>query len=431
MTRLLGVIVHNWPLKLAAVGLATLLYGGLVLSQSTQEYKGVLAVGVVGQPDDTYLLTAVEPVTVVRYFAPSGVRAFASTFTATIDVSDVTPGGGPARVPIVITSLDDEITVLGSDPDAATVELDALETKTVPVVVDRGTVPDGLELGETTVDPASVQVSGPSSVVRNVVGARADIRIQPGGIDVDQDVLLVPVDGLGDAVTPVQVEPTTARVTIPVFSDRQSRTLPVSPVVTGTPAAGFEVASVTVEPSVVTVEGDADELVELERIDTVAIPVTGLSSDSTVEVALATPTGVIPLDRDTVEVTITLRQVTATRNFDVGLSLVGASSDLVYEPSVDRVIMTVGGSVADLDRLTGATLVAFLDVTGLDPGTSPLAVTADLPAGVAFVGASPATVTVVIRAPEPPPTPTPTTPPTAGPSATPTDEPPPSPSPGG
>ena len=168
MTRLLGVIVHNWPLKLAAVGLATLLYGGLVLSQSTQEYKGVLAVGVVGQPDDTYLLTAVEPVTVVRYFAPSGVRAFASTFTATIDVSDVTPGGGPARVPIVITSLDDEITVLGSDPDAATVELDALETKTVPVVVDRGTVPDGLELGETTVDPVSVQVSGPSSVVRNV-----------------------------------------------------------------------------------------------------------------------------------------------------------------------------------------------------------------------------------------------------------------------
>ena len=241
----------------------------------------------------------------------------------------------------------------------------------------------------------------------------------------------MPVDGLGDAVTPVQVEPTTARVTIPVFSDRQSRTLPVSPVVTGTPAAGFEVASVTVEPSVVTVEGDADELVELERIDTVAIPVTGLSSDSTVEVALATPTGVIPLDRDTVEVTITLRQVTATRNFDVGLSLVGASSDLVYEPSVDRVIMTVGGSVADLDRLTGATLVAFLDVTGLDPGTSPLAVTADLPAGVAFVGASPATVTVVIRAPEPPPTPTPTTPPTAAPSATPTDEPPPSPSPGG
>ena len=41
VTRLLGIIVHNWPLKLAAIGLATLLYGGLVLSQSTATLTGV------------------------------------------------------------------------------------------------------------------------------------------------------------------------------------------------------------------------------------------------------------------------------------------------------------------------------------------------------------------------------------------------------
>ena len=34
--RILLLLVHNWPLKLAAVGLATLLYGGLVVSQSTR-----------------------------------------------------------------------------------------------------------------------------------------------------------------------------------------------------------------------------------------------------------------------------------------------------------------------------------------------------------------------------------------------------------
>ncbi len=161
MTRVLGVIVHNWPLKLAAVGLATLLYGGLVLSQSTQTLSGIVPVTVEGQPDDTFLLTAVEPVTSIRYFAPSGVQPIATTFIATIDVSDVAPGGGPQLVPIVVTSLDDRITVLGSQPDVMTVELDALETRTVPVVVDRGTVPDGLELGETTIDPAEVEVSGP------------------------------------------------------------------------------------------------------------------------------------------------------------------------------------------------------------------------------------------------------------------------------
>ena len=428
MTRLLGVVVHNWPLKLAAIGLATLLYGGLVLSQSTLEFNGVVPVTVEGQPADTFLLTAPEPVTTIRYFAPSGIRPIATTFSATVDLSDVPPGGGKQLVPIVVTSLDPRITVLSSEPDVMTVELDALQTKTVPVVVERGATPDGLEIGDTTVDPTEVQVSGPSTVIDGVVAARANVAIQPGGIDIDQDIRLVPVDQLGDAVSPVDVEPTTARVKIPVFTDRQSRTLPVTPVITGTPAAGFEIASVTVEPSVVTVEGDADQLVALESIDTAAISVSGQSSERTSEVDLAMPTGVVPLGRSTVAVTIVLRQVTATRSFEVGVQLVGQSPDLVYDVALDRVLITVGGSTADLDRLAGGTLVADLDVTGLEAGSHDVPVTADLPAGVTLVGASPANVTVTIRAPGPAsPTPTPST--TASPS--PTGTPTPTPSPGG
>jgi YbbR domain-containing protein len=401
VTRVLGVIVHNWPLKLAAVGLATLLYGGLVLSQSTQTLSGIVPVTVKGQPDDTFLLTAVEPVTSIRYFAPSGVQPIATTFVATIDVSDVTPGGGRQLVPIIVTSLDDRITVLGSQPDVMTVELDALETRTVPVLVDRGTVPDGLELGDTTVDPAEVEVSGPTSVIDLVVAARADVVIQSGGIDIDQDVRLVPVDQLGSAVSPVDVEPATARVQIPVFTDRETRTLPVGPVITGTPAPGFEIASVTVEPSVVTVEGDADDLVALEQVDTAPVSVNGMTADTTVTVALVTPDGVTPLDRATVDVTITLRPVTATRSFEVGVRFVGDDPDLRYAVDVDRVLITVGGSIADLDRLEGGSLVVDLDVSGLGVGTSDVEVTADLPAGVTLVSASPSSVSVTITtAPE-------------------------------
>ena len=44
MRRVLGIIVHNWPLKLAAIGLATLMYGGLALSQNTQTFQGVVPV---------------------------------------------------------------------------------------------------------------------------------------------------------------------------------------------------------------------------------------------------------------------------------------------------------------------------------------------------------------------------------------------------
>ena len=94
--------------------------------------------------------------------------------------------------------------------------------------------------------------------------------------------------------------------------------------------------------------------------------------------------------------------MTATRTFEVGLDLIGARPDRTYSTSTDRVLITLGGSVADLDRLEGATLLATLDVTDLDPGTTSVPVTTDVPAGIAFVSASPDQVAVTVSIPPSP-----------------------------
>ena len=119
------------------------------------------------------------------------------------------------------------------------------------------------------------------------------------------------------------------------------------------PAAGFEIDSVTVDPQVVLVAGDADQLVDLTRVDTEPISMTGVSEDETVEAKLALPTGVVAVDDAPVTVTIKIRPVTATRTYTAGLRLVGAAADLSYALSTDRVLVTIGGSTADLDRLSG------------------------------------------------------------------------------
>jgi YbbR domain-containing protein len=420
VTRVLRVIVHNWPLKLAAIGLASLLYGGLVLSQSTATLTGVVPVAVREQPRDTFNLTTIRPVTEVRYFSPAGVKPITSDFEAWVDLGDVTPGIGPQSVPVQIRSVDPRVTVVGFDPQVVTIDLDTLDTKSVPVEVERGGTPDGLEIGTVAFKPSSVEVRGPASVIVRVVAARANVIVQPSGIDVDQDVELVPIDAVGDAVAQVQLAPATARVTIPVFSDRVSKALPISPIITGSPAAGFEIASATIEPSIVTVEGDIDQLEALTSIDTAPISVNGFSSSQTVEATLAVPVGLVPLGDQTVQVTITLRAVTATRTFEVGLDLVGARADRRYATSVDRLLVTVGGGVAALDRLTGGSLVAELRVGNLDLGTSAVSVELELPAGLSLVASSPGQVNVTVTAPE-------TTTASAAPSASPE----PSPSGGG
>jgi len=396
VTRLLNLLVHNWPLKLAAVGLATLLYGGLVLSQSSATLPVSLPVEVRDQPLNTFMLNTIRPVTEIRYFSPSGIQPIASDFEAWVDLSDVQPGSGSQSVTVQLRSVDPRVTVLGFQPEAVTVDLDRIARKAVDVKVERGEVPQNLQIGTTNIDPAQVQVIGPASVISRVAAARASVLIQPSGIDVDQDVELVPVDEIGNAVSQVKLEPTTARVKIPVFSDRQTKLLPISAQITGTPAAGFELAGASVAPTFVTVEGDVDELEALLSVDTAPISVSGYSSSQDVEARLVLPTGVVALDVQSVRVSVVVRAVTSSRNFEVGLRIVGAQPGMTYTTVVDRVVITVGGSIADLDRLIGSTLAVDVDVAGLKPGTTEVAVAPNLPVGLTLVAASPAKVAVTV-----------------------------------
>lgn len=400
MTRLLRIVVHNWPLKLAAVGLATLLYGGLVLSQSANTFDDApIAIEVRNLPQGAFLPTTPPPVTEIRYFSPSGVPPIASTFEAWIDLADVAVGEEPVSVPVQVRSRDDQIVVVSHTPNLVSVALETIETKEVDVRVEFPPPPEGVGVGETVIEPAVVTVSGPASAVERVVAARADVLIQASILAVDQDVPLIAVDALGNAVTPINLVPRTVRVRIPVFEDLRSKTLPVAPIITGAPAPGFEIASVTVEPNVVTVQGDAEQLAALSRLDTVPVSMNGASDTVDVPVDLALPSGIVAVDTPQVQVTVTLRPVTATRTFEAGLELTGARSDHTYDVPVDRVLLTLGGSVADLDRLQGRALVARVDVAALEPGTTEVRVTIDLPAGVALVTANPPTVAVTVIGP--------------------------------
>jgi YbbR domain-containing protein len=286
-----------------------------------------------------------------------------------------------------------------------TVNLDIVGRKNVPVVVEHDPAPNGLELGDEFASPDTVEVFGPASVIERVVAARASVIIQESGIDVDQDIELVAIDELGEAVAQVNLDPRSSHISIPVFSDRETRTLPVHAVVTGDPAAGFELATVTVDPSVVLVEGDADQLAPLMRVDTAQIPMTGVSSDRTFNVELDLPSGVLVVGDSRISVAVTLRPVTATRTFDAGFRLIGAGAGLSYDVDVDRILVTIGGSVADLDRMNGTALVVDLDVTGLGPGTETVTGGLGLPAGTTVVSMSPSTVTVTITATAPSPSP--------------------------
>jgi YbbR domain-containing protein len=402
MSRIVRFFVHNWPLKVAAIGLATLLYGGLVLSTTTQPFTGNVPIQVVNAPGDVIVLSNPGAVTRLRYVASAdlGLRIDSAAFRATVDLADVAPTGGPVSLDVRVEAVDSRVQVLDFEPRVIVVTLDNKGSKVVPIRAVVGPAPSGLDVGDPLIEGATTAtVSGPQSVVAQVAEVQARISIDGSGIDVNQLVDLLPVDAAGEPLAPIDVEPAQVRVRVPVFTDRRSKTLPVTPNVVGTPAAGFEVASIEVNPPVVSVEADANDLAGLDRADTLPISVSGASSQVSQTVGFALPDGVQALGTGTVQVTVTLRPVTGTRTFEAGLVLVGAEPDLVYALSTTRVLVTIGGSIADLDRLSGVDLVLSADVTGLGAGTHTVATSANLATGLTLVGSSPNPIEVIVSSP--------------------------------
>jgi len=393
-------VVHNWPLKVGAIVLATLLYAGLVASQDSSTFPGPITVTPINQPVDTVVTNQVRDVDQVRYLAPVGVpRPRPGDFRATIDLANVKPDGNPVNIPVRVIPVDPRITVIDITPRTVQVVLDTSVSKVVPVHLQRAAAPSGIEVGEEHYEPQEVTVTGASSAVTRIVAALVAVPLDPGGLDVDREIEAQPVDANGALVTGVDVEPRTVHVEIPLFTNKESRTVPVNPVVTGTPAPGFRVAAISVDPLAVTVEGDAEQLTALVQVDTAPVTIFGATADITQRVTLALPSGVFATGTNTVTVHVTVEAVTETRTYAAGLRLDGREPGLDYAPDVTSVLLTLFGPVADLDRLSAAPLVVGLNVAGLGPGTHVVTVVPVVPTGITVAAISPETVTVTVTVP--------------------------------
>jgi YbbR domain-containing protein len=399
--RVIGFVFRNWPLKLAAILLATLLYAGLIVSASAETFPGHIPIQVLNQPSNAFIIGNLDDVTSIRYLAIGTNRPAVTTasFSATIDLSGVPVAAGspPVSVPVIVRATDpSNIQVLDFSPSRIQVRLDPLVSKTVPVQVDHGTVPAGLDVREPVLSQDTVTVTGPESSVVLVAAAQARVQIQPSGIDINQAVDLIAVDARDDVVPTVELQPSSVRVTIQIGSQLSTRALPVNPVVSGSPASSAVVTGVEAAPLLVTVEAGSALLAPLVNIDTKPVSIAGATTDVVADVGLNLPPGVSALGVTSVRVTVSISPQLGTRSFQAGVALVNADPATRYDLGTGQIIVTLGGPLAVLNALDGSTLVANVDVDGLGPGTQIVFPEVSPPPGLTVDTLSPQEVSLTV-----------------------------------
>ncbi len=399
MTRLLGALTYNWPLKLMAVALATLLYAALVIAQNAQTKDVTVQIDGTGQPANTIVAGGtLGEVTEIRYFVENqaNITITSANFTASVDLSQVQPGPQAQSVRVTIVSADPRIRVISSTPAFVSVKLEKIEPKVVPVIVLPGTIPNGLDVAPAEQSLTEATVRGAQSDVARVSAARAVVPIDSSALDIDRDFPLVPVDELGERVLGVDVEPASVHVSMLVYKDRTTASVPIVPDIVGSLSAGFEVERVTLSATVVSLQGEAADLATIANARTEPISLDGRTADFDVTVPFALPAGVTPVAPITVDVHVTVRAVTESRTFNAGVVPIGARPDRTYSLSVQQVQLTIGGSPVDLDRLSGATLTVSANVADLDVGVHEVTLTIAVQAGLSVIAIAPATVTITI-----------------------------------
>lgn len=413
----MGILLRNWHLKLSAVLLATVLYTGLVFSGSLEEDRIAVRVEGVNQPDGSIVMSGELGLVDVQYRTSRELSTTVSeqAFAATVDLSDydMERAPEPQVLDVEVDSLFDGIEVLSVAPPTVRVAIDRTEIRTVPVEVDAGEVPDALEIDDPVLSDEEVQVRGPASIVGAVDRVVAFISIDESGIDFNRPVDLVAVDVQGQPVGTgfIDVEPETVSVQVDVRAVETETTVAVRPTFeAGTPAAGFALEAISVDPPNVTIVGLPEVLSEIVGIPTEPLSIDGVSETQVFEAELELPDDVelAAGEEAVVTVTATIVPSVSSRTFVVGIVCAGAGDNACL-PSLNQLSITLSGPGGVLSALGAAELTPTLDATGLAPGTYSIApVIGGLPDGVELLSITPTTVSVTIRAPATPsPTPVP------------------------
>ncbi len=421
MKRLLDFVLRNWPLKLAAIGLATVLYAGVTLSGNERTWPGSVPIEMLAPPPGAAVLDLPGSVTSIRYRAPieAASQLTNGSFLASIDLGNVIPAadGPPVAVPVRVSAVDPRVQIIDFTPRSVNVRVDTVVSRPMTVTVDRGTVPDGLSLGAPKVSPSTVIVHGASSRVGAVQSVVARVAVDASGLNVDQDVDLEAIDETGATVPGVELIPQRVHVSIDVARELAYATLPVVPVITGAPAPGYRVAGVSVEPQTVTVSGEAAAVERLSSIPTLPLDITGKTETLRRTVDADLPADVSLVGEPGIALGVRIEPDHGSRTFQVGLQLQGARATRQYSLSAPTVLVTLSGSVPDLEALDPSTITAQVAVGRSSPGTHEVDVVVDPIDGLDLIAVAPATVRVTVTVPEPSTHPDPTASP--GPSSPP------------
>jgi YbbR domain-containing protein len=394
---------YNWGIAILALVLATSLWVYVTDQENperTVRVPGTVPIEAVNVPPDQAVFPPLDQSVTVRVRAPENLidGLEPEDFHATIDLADV--AAQEVTVAVRVEADNPRVEVVDVQPSQVVVNLENVTSRSVPVEPNLvGAPPRGFEAGVPVIEPAEVVITGAETLVERVDAVEADVNLTGARTDFQERLLLQARDNLGGNIEGVRIEPESALIRVEITQLEFSGPFIVRPEISGSPATGSNVTSVSVEPAIIIVSGAAEVFQNIDPvagIPTEPVSIEGATTDVVRPVALRLPPGATT-DQPIVTVRVTIAVAQETRTYDVPLEATNVPAGLAADLEQATVEVVLRGSLPDLNAIAAEDLDATVDLTDQEVGEIDLPVQVQAPAGTTVVSVTPPSIAVTVR----------------------------------
>lgn len=347
---------------------------------------------------DVYQVVGEQTVSVVVYANRQVQQEIhRDDIVATADIRDMDTSTGLVPVKVQIPDYAGDYESAESIPPNIQIQREKSGKKVLSLTVDTDdTRPaDGYMLGDMTVRPETVTITGAESTLEQIDRAVAQIDIADITEDTQVTADLILYDVYGNVVNQGQLENNLGDGGITVSVEvLEMKTVPVEVEVSGTPADGYEYTGCSIEPESVQICGKSDALDDVEaiRIPASVININGASESvgRTVDITQYLPDGVSLTDDNAKNVTVTARiEEAGTRTIDFLVSSIKINNladnlQVSYEPDAE-VHLRFSGDQSLLETLDISNAVSVDMSECTTPGVYTLPLKVDVPDGITLM----------------------------------------------
>ena len=381
------LILHNFSLKILAVVIAVVLWIVIVNIDNPSKRQtisgiqvSVLNGSVLIDKGYTYQIESGSVISIVVK-APQSVadELRATDFYAYADISERMTDSDRVQIHVECIKEDvkDQVDIVSLRTEYVQLSIDNKVDKELPIeVVITDTPANGYVVGDYSVSPTTIRISGPEAVVSRISGAKLVYSVESMTENVDDMVKPIFYDSDNKEVSTdkIEVNRTEIRLKINILP---TKWIPVNYVVSGTPAEGYTLLAKNSNIDSVNIAGTREALAAITSIDIPAgvVDINEITDNKVFEVPLGSylPNGYkIVSSISTLKVTVYVEKfsdnIINVPFEDVFIN--GQNDSYVYEIIEDEDVLSVGvtGIESELVSITSKELGAYIDVSMKNPG---------------------------------------------------------------